>query len=542
MTPQRLDDLLQRYIDLRLTGAERDELENELLASPEARRVFWAHLQFEGALQETVDAQQHGQWVANAEKGAVADERLTQRQIVQARRLAWWLGVAASIALVVGITLFLRPVSKPENTSEGVAILTGTVEVNWAEGQGSLEPGAILPRGPLRIRSGLVGLEFYGGARVTLQGPADVDLSHVDQVFCRQGKLRVQVSDRARGFRVSSPKLDLVDLGSEFGVGIGPDGQTELHVFTGTVKIAQVRGADAVDVAHELETGQGLRIDDRGVSRIAAQAGLFAGQMELNARIVEQTRTRYLAWREASAALRRDPRLVLYYDFDPANRMDRILTNRSAAPGESLDGTVVGATWTEGRWPGKTALDFREPGDRVRIYVPGNFDALTLVAWLRVDSFDTKFSGIMLTDGFVPGAIHWQFYGGRLRLGLTADRNARGRIGTEYDVEAIEPAALLGRWRQVAVVIDTAKREVVHYLDGRPVKRATMLKPHVLSPGKAELGNWGLPDDSGSPPIRNFNGRMDEFMLFNQALSDAEIAVLFDQGRPWPGAVAGLSP
>ena len=52
MTPERLEDLLQRYIDARLTPAERNELEEELLSSAESRRVFWTHLQFEGAIHE----------------------------------------------------------------------------------------------------------------------------------------------------------------------------------------------------------------------------------------------------------------------------------------------------------------------------------------------------------------------------------------------------------------------------------------------------------------------------------------------------------
>ncbi len=542
MTPERLEDLLQRYIDARLTPAERNELEEELLSSAESRRVFWTHLQFEGAIHETIDAQQVRRWMTDAERGALEKEKPGRHNQPWAKRLPWWLGIAAAVTVILGVAFPLRTDSKLESTSEGVAILTGVVDVQWAQGQAALEPGSILPPGPLRIASGLVGLEFYGGARLTLQGPAEVDLARVDQAFCRHGKVSVQVSDRARGFRLSSPKLDLVELGGEIGLAIDPQDRTELHVFKGKVAVTRMHNTPAANLAREFVSGQGLRLDGTGASPIVAQSGMFAGQTELNALLLAQTRTRYAAWREASLALRQDPRLVVYFDFEPPNRSERILVNHSAGHGDSLNGTVVGATWTEGRWTGKTALDFREPGDRVRIFVPGEYDALTFVTWLRVDAFDTMFSGIFLTDGFVKGAAHWQFYQGRLRLGLAGDKNARGKIGTEYDVETIEPAAIVGRWRQLAVVVDNAKREVVHYVDGRAVKRAPILKPHRLSLGKAELGNWGLPDNSGSVPIRNFNGRMDEFMVFNQALSDAEIATLFDQGRPWPGAVAGLNP
>jgi len=50
MKPDRLEELLQRYIDRRLTPPERVELEQELLSSPAARRVFWQQLHLEGIL------------------------------------------------------------------------------------------------------------------------------------------------------------------------------------------------------------------------------------------------------------------------------------------------------------------------------------------------------------------------------------------------------------------------------------------------------------------------------------------------------------
>jgi hypothetical protein len=312
-------------------------------------------------------------------------------------------------------------------------------------------------------------------------------------------------------------------------------------VFSGRVALAKGRAADTNRLPRELVAGEGLLIDKTGVTAIAAQPAGFAGQQELSARLLEQTLGRYASWQDASTALRADPRLLLYYDFQSVNPADRILPNRSLVHGESLDGTVVGADLAQGRWPGKRAIEFRQPSDRVRIFVPGEFDAMTLIAWLRVDSFDTTFSGILLTDGFVKGTLHWQFYQGRIRLGIGGDKRPDGRIGTDYDVETVEPAALIGQWRQLAVVVDMNRREVVHFFDGRPVKRATILKPYPLSLGKAELGNWGLPDGSTSPPIRNFNGRMDEFMLFNQALTEAEIAALFERGRPRPSPLAAAA-
>ncbi len=67
----------------------------------------------------------------------------------------------------------------------------------------------------------------------------------------------------------------------------------------------------------------------------------------------------------------------------------------------------------------------------------------------------------------------------------------------------------------------------------------TDYKEDVINPethiviGDGELGNWGLPQ--GSKPrteVRSFNGRMDEFLLFSEALNPEEIARLYQIGRP----------
>src|SRR5262249_53677488 len=148
-------------------------------------------------------------------------------------------------------------------------------------------------------------------------------------------------------------------------------------------------------------------------------------------------------WLAHMQKLRDDPRLVLYYTFQDQQPQENILLNRalrspvlpmsslsrqslffplprpfenaaslltlhSLAHKRNLDGEIIGCEWSEGRWPDKGALDFKRPGDRVRIQVPETYESLTFLAWVRVDSFDQKLSALMLTDGWDEGAPHWQ--------------------------------------------------------------------------------------------------------------------------------------
>ena len=58
MDQPRLEFLLDRYVDQALDGAERAELEQMLLASAEARRVFWDFTGFHAQLRQFGEEQQ----------------------------------------------------------------------------------------------------------------------------------------------------------------------------------------------------------------------------------------------------------------------------------------------------------------------------------------------------------------------------------------------------------------------------------------------------------------------------------------------------
>ena len=131
MKPARLEELIQRYIDARLSEPERDELEAELLASPAARRVFWRHLQFEGVLQEHIDAQEVRRWMTDRERAGITPER-NPAAVPEPARLGrnrvLWIAAAAALLVAASIWLTQGPVRR-ETTSDGVAVLAGAADV-----------------------------------------------------------------------------------------------------------------------------------------------------------------------------------------------------------------------------------------------------------------------------------------------------------------------------------------------------------------------------------------------------------------------------
>jgi hypothetical protein len=204
----------------------------------------------------------------------------------------------------------------------------------------------------------------------------------------------------------------------------------------------------------------------------------------------------------------------------------------------------VGARWVEGRWPTKDALEFKSPGDRVRINL-GNaqFDGLTMAAWIRVDGLDRKYNALLLSDGFEDGEPHWQIdQSGRLMFSISY-RSAPSAGGPQFEpyrqnrVYYSPPVfgAASRRWHHVAVTFDSITCEAVQYFDGEVVSREVdeyHRDGRKLTFGKCEIGNWGLPLEGVPYPIRNFNGRIDEFVIYREPLDSQEIANLYLLGIP----------
>ena len=454
-------------------------------------------------------------------------------------------GLAACLAITaLSILLFLSrnpgdslPV---ESTDDGVAVLTQVVDVEWDQAN-SFQIGDTIPASVLKLKSGLAQIEFYSGASMLLEGPAELQVISADKCFFRNGKLRVVVPRSAQGFAVLSPDIDMVDLGTEFGVEVTTQGNTQVHVFDGKVELYPPDTRRTSQNRIELLAGSAQQIEHSGESSpIVADPRAFVSMREMKQRVDEDMAHRADIWKQNVLTMKQDPRFVAIYSFTPEVEQDRVLHNHGIR-GRSLDGAVVGCEWSEGRWPGKRALEFKRPGDRVCIHVPGEYDALTLAAWIRVDGLDREYSSLMLTNGWDLGEIHWQILkSGQLRLGvchLKVEGGSRG-LGFNYDSPAVWDLSRVGQWIHVAVVIDNPSGFVTHFANGRELSRQPLDKKIKLRVGDAQIGNWCPYLDSfyklakGAVPIRNFNGRIDEFMIAGHALTNEDIKSLYQRGKP----------
>jgi hypothetical protein len=344
--------------------------------------------------------------------------------------------------------------------------------------------------------------------------------------------VRATVPPQARTFTILSEKAKLVDRETELGVEVAASGTTEVHVFAGKVELYPMTSDQTEDPSQEVVAGHGIKVEEGGRrTSIVADTQHFASPDEVGRLAERAAAVRQQQWLQGSGQLRRDPRLLLYFPFQSERPAERVLVAENAPDG-SRNGLIVGCEWVGGRWPGKQALEFARPGDRVRVNVPGEFDALTLMAWVRVDALEHRYNALMLTDGYDYGKPHWQITDtGRVRLGICHGTSGPSWVGYNYDTDEIFRPDQFGQWKHLATVYDGPAGEVTHYLNGQPVARRPIKEKVRLNIGNAELGNWcARPGDP--TPTRGFNGRIDEFCLVGLALTAEEVSALFRAGEP----------
>lgn len=504
------------------------------------------HERLSALLRDSAEAR--SQWFAfqDAEEGlrAWSQRRALQREeeagigLVTSgrgeRRSNWKYAGALAAGLAIGLTTWLvwppgRPestgrdglntVSSDEATTSSVAVLARGVNMEWDRSAGLPALNAPLSPGLLRLKKGVAEIEFFQGARLCVEGPAEIELISASEAYCHSGRFSAHVPPQARGFRIGTPKGDIVDLGTDFGLDLN-EASPELHVFKGEVELYQPQAQ-----MRKLTTGNAADLKQSGPAQaLVANASAFSFSGDLDARVNESQRMAFENWQQVSARWNDDKDLLLRLDFQDGAGA-RSLRN-VAAHGENIESaSMVGCTWTQGRWPGKHALQFRSLSDRVRLYLPGEHRQITMAAWVQLHGLNVRQSSLCMSQGLGAGYAHWQvLHDGSLCLGVGVTQG--GMQWEDYISPVVFTPERFGQWVHLAVVYDTVGAGVRFYLNGELLSRHPMKRPVLLKPGIVELGNWTPSPENRQQPVRNFTGCMDDFSFVARALSDAEVGRL----------------
>ena len=550
--------LIFKAIDQTVTPAEFDLLQDAIEQDDEVRAEYVRAV----TLCESLSEIALGTSEVNPSEAdepvcpATQNESIGRSVVVRLSRTQ--LAIAATILIAVGGVAFWFGQQKDRTTNlansgvhtalpresqiAGHATLRRSVDVKWSNGGSEYRDGEVLPNGRFQFEEGVAEIDFFCGATLIVEGPADLNIESDWLVEVASGRLRANVPPAARGFIVKAAGSEIVDLGTEFALEVKSE-NARVEVIDGEVEI---RGGE--HDGNHLLTGQRQWL--KGTDMPESVNGLSTLD-ELKLRRENAASKRFAAWQAHSQELRQDDRLIAYFPI-AATSAERVVRNE-ADTGESLDGKLVGPVeHATGRFgPKSSGLKFGRPGSRVRTRIDGEFKAFTFACWVRIDSLEHVYNALFMSDGYETGELHWQIRNdGRLMFSVMVDDTQSVQTFSELEQREVETAGLArvyysepiwdisksGRWFHLAAVYDPATRQVVQYANGRQVGSQEIIdKFHIdtLRIGAAEIGNWGQPFRK-TPwfSVRNLNGTIDELAIFDAALTSEEITAFFQNGKP----------
>lgn len=270
-----IDEQLQDWIDKSLeeiaTEEELKALENRLLSDEQARDHYLNEVNLHTSLRRRFSSEEDIPTISSFPSR-------------QRRRLVMGWAMAASVALVAGIIALLAP--SPEPT----AMIAHVVGAYDEAGETYLAGGDVKPD-RFELSRGVARLDFSSGARLTIEGPAQVEVIDEMEVILHLGVVAATIPDSAIGFIVDTPAAHVVDLGTSFGVSVSEDGSTNVCVFDGEVEVSSRDGSETGDTAHLLREGEAVRADGEksSIDSVAYDSSRFEKAWPVNSGVLQTT-------------------------------------------------------------------------------------------------------------------------------------------------------------------------------------------------------------------------------------------------------------
>jgi len=251
MISESLEQRIHQCLDGEFSESEKEALFHELAQDQEALSLYCRCAALDTNLQRLALGQHH------LEDAAGNITVLKKSPIRKKTKVAAIASIAALglLALQLWQAQDRTSLVSFEPTSDTEYTLIHDGEMDSAE-ETCLQAGS-----QLKLSQGSVELTFNSGVRSIITAPADLVLDDGHTLILNTGKAWFQVPESAVGFTVCTKKLNIVDLGTEFGVIAKLDGHDEVHVFKGEVRAST---PDAQEHSTKLVAGQARRSDSTG--------------------------------------------------------------------------------------------------------------------------------------------------------------------------------------------------------------------------------------------------------------------------------------
>ncbi|WP_158545406.1 FecR domain-containing protein [Bremerella cremea] len=296
---KRLGELAHLSVHGSLTSAEHAELEQILLASPEARDEYFLLLDLEYGLAKLAVEETGLQAISLPEAIVSSLGTRREKKAPPSRHSSYMLAMALALLGFLA-TAFVywhsnqegrvaqdgtQSAAKQEKANPN-AVASAPPEMQIMQLAGSrffgeskiFAPGEVLTLDhDYALVAGSVQLRSRTGAEMIVQAPAIFSVQSAERVMLKMGECSVYAPAGAEGFRVLTPHAEVVDKGTRFSINVHESGEADVEVIEGA---AEVFTAEEINQPSHtgllLEAGEGRVISSLG--EIATSNGPQFGQ------------------------------------------------------------------------------------------------------------------------------------------------------------------------------------------------------------------------------------------------------------------------
>ena len=270
MIDRDLKDLIDQSLNETIGEDDLRVLEQRLLEDPVSRLYYLKSTNLHASLRRRFSVKQNPVNILS-----FTNHFFTTRRVL--------LVVAASLVLFFGIfSLWI-----PSRSVGEVAQVVGAYRDNGV----AYEIGEAVEPGSIFISRGLLRLDFSNGARVTLEGPAEMEVFNESRIVLRRGLVTATIPESAVGFVVDTISAHVVDLGTSFGVSVGKGGQTEVCVFDGEVEVSSSKTSGASKLTQLVREGEAVRtkVDSSVIDSVSYETAQFENAWPVNYGVLQTT-------------------------------------------------------------------------------------------------------------------------------------------------------------------------------------------------------------------------------------------------------------
>lgn len=410
------------------------------------------------------------------------------------------MSVVLAAAASVLIAFVMWPDKTPPHTSRGkLATVVSKIDASLTLGDASWDR-AELSAGDYQLRRGLLHLQFNGGVMVYVEAPAQFNLISGNRLVLQHGRLSASVPPEGIGFTVDTPEAEVVDFGTEFSIDV-ESGTSEVHVFDGLVRVQpRLIKAGVTRNPVDLRTSQAVKIRDGTEKPVDIEIATHRF-----IRNFDEPKRKYIrSLRKLSP--------VAFYRM--AIRDKGLLSEPPQFSGDVLIGTGTRPPHARGVFAGgslRVGASSTGRGGRVTEPPPLSSGHFTLAVFVYLDAPSP--ASMMATN----------IRDDEGNFALSLDRNGMPQamvreVNGELRSVISDNTLPLTTWRHIVLSANGDRLRL--YEDGQ---RVASVQCESMATSMTEAICFG----SSSSGTGLWNGRIDELALFDRALSDREIAELY---------------